>query len=196
GRQDQNTEFFQHDLEAGLAPFLRLQLDRKRAAEQEAERVARERANAEEFEYQEGQLEELIKQMVTTLSSCLALRQEGGKWSMDIMKSRENNNDTSNNDDINVSQPVTALAWFQRRLALGEEIGMVEFSKEFGYIHEEDAHAAFMYPLSSTEIPRSTRTKFTREYETWRRNEGAEYWTSPSSPTKSSKPSGSTEERQ
>ncbi|KAF9984145.1 hypothetical protein BGZ79_005634, partial [Entomortierella chlamydospora] len=66
GRQDQNTEFFQHDLEAGLAPFLRLQLDRKRAAEQEAERVARERANAEEFEYQEGQLEELIKQMVTT----------------------------------------------------------------------------------------------------------------------------------
>ncbi|KAF9987949.1 hypothetical protein BGZ79_005161, partial [Entomortierella chlamydospora] len=151
------------------------------------------------------------------------------------MKSRENNNDTSNNDDINVSQPVTALAWFQRRLALGEEIGMVEFSKEFGYIHEEDAHAAFMYPLSSTEIPRSTRTKFTREYETWRRNEGAEYWTSrmtnykikvstnktagnlvdrsellsesllqtspqdvshSSSPTKSSKPSGSTEERQ
>lgn len=74
------------------------------------------------------------------------------------MDSRKHNNNISNNDAITVSQPVTALAWFQRRLASGESISMVEFSNEFGYIDEQDAHAAFMYPLSSSEIPRSART--------------------------------------
>lgn len=61
--------FFEPDLEAGLAPFLRLQLDRKRAAEQEAERIARERATRQEFEDHEGQLKELMKQMVSAVEA-------------------------------------------------------------------------------------------------------------------------------
>ncbi|KAI7825631.1 hypothetical protein BC939DRAFT_121788 [Gamsiella multidivaricata] len=59
----QNMDFFGPDLEAGLAPLLRLQLDRKRAAEQEFERVAREVATRQEFEDNEGLLMELMKQM-------------------------------------------------------------------------------------------------------------------------------------
>ncbi|KAI7821001.1 hypothetical protein BC939DRAFT_216583 [Gamsiella multidivaricata] len=59
----QNMDFFGPDLEAGLAPLLRLQLDRKRAAEQEFERVAREVATRQEFEDNEGLLMGLMKQM-------------------------------------------------------------------------------------------------------------------------------------
>ncbi|KAI7831342.1 hypothetical protein BC939DRAFT_438308 [Gamsiella multidivaricata] len=59
----QNMDFFGPDLEAGLAPLLRLQLDRKRAAEQEFERVAREVATRQEFEDNEGLSTELMKQM-------------------------------------------------------------------------------------------------------------------------------------
>ncbi|KAF9925649.1 hypothetical protein BGZ65_007638 [Modicella reniformis] len=84
----------------------------------------------------------------------------------------------SNNDDDIDLQPGTALAWFRKKLVSREEISMPEFSKEFGYVHEQDAHAALSHALSSSEIPQLARTKFTTEYETWRRNEGAEYWAS------------------
>ncbi|KAF9119394.1 hypothetical protein BGX30_003868, partial [Mortierella sp. GBA39] len=95
----------------------------------------------------------------------------------DIMDSKKRNSNKNNNDDIG-SQPVAPLVWFQKMLALGEEITMSGFVEAFGYTSEQDAHSAFSYPLSSSEIPRSVRTKLTGEYERWRRNEGAAYWAS------------------
>ncbi|KAF9376388.1 hypothetical protein BGX21_003499 [Mortierella sp. AD011] len=55
---------------------------------------------------------------------------------------------------------------------------MPEFSNHFGYIREQDAHAAFMNPLSSTELPKAIRTVLTDKYNIWRRNGGANYWAS------------------
>ncbi|KAG0053384.1 hypothetical protein BGZ83_001218 [Gryganskiella cystojenkinii] len=63
GQDDQNVDFLGPDLEAGLSPLLRLQLDQKRAAEQEARKVAREKALIEEFEHKEGELMEVMNQM-------------------------------------------------------------------------------------------------------------------------------------
>ncbi|KAI8599777.1 hypothetical protein EDD21DRAFT_416467 [Dissophora ornata] len=66
---DQHVEFLGPDLEAGLSPFLRLQLDRKRAAEQEAQRVAREKLTKQEFEDYESELQELMRCMVTAVEA-------------------------------------------------------------------------------------------------------------------------------
>jgi hypothetical protein len=79
-------------------------------------------------------------------------------------------------EDTAACRPVEALAWFQEKLASGDRIGMPEFCQEFGFTHDQDAHAAFSYPLFSSELPRSARTKLSKEYEEWCRNEGAEYW--------------------
>jgi len=58
-----NMDFLGPDLDAGLGPLLRFQLDQKRAVEQEARRIARERALLEEFDRNEDELRELIQQM-------------------------------------------------------------------------------------------------------------------------------------
>jgi hypothetical protein len=93
------------------------------------------------------------------------------------MASKIRSNNSNNNDDIDLRSGA-ALAWFRRKLVSREDISMPEFSKEFEYVHEQDAHAALLHALSSSEIPQSARTKFSAEYETWRRNEGAECWAS------------------
>jgi hypothetical protein len=61
--------FLGYNLEAGLGPLLRLQLDQKRAAEKEAKRIARERALLEEFDHNEDQLMKLMQQMVTAVGA-------------------------------------------------------------------------------------------------------------------------------
>ncbi|KAF9176262.1 hypothetical protein BGZ51_001041, partial [Haplosporangium sp. Z 767] len=81
-------------------------------------------------------------------------------------------------DDTASCRPVEVLAWFQEKLTSGDRIGMPEFCQEFGFTHEQDAHAAFIYPFSSSELSRPARVKLSKEYEEWRRNEGAEYWAS------------------
>ncbi|KAF9991560.1 hypothetical protein BGZ79_004313, partial [Entomortierella chlamydospora] len=83
-----------------------------------------------------------------------------------------------NGNNITISRSAAALAWSQKKLASGERVSMIEFSQEFGYIHEQDAHAAFVYQLSLNELPRSIRIKLSKEYEMWCHNEGAEYWAS------------------
>lgn len=64
-----DVDFLGPDLDAGLGPLLRLQLDRKRAVEQEARRIAREKAFLEEFDRNEDELLELIQQMRRTVDA-------------------------------------------------------------------------------------------------------------------------------
>ncbi|KAF8949626.1 hypothetical protein BGZ46_005036, partial [Entomortierella lignicola] len=88
---------------------------------------------------------------------------------MDSEECNENNNNVG-------SIQFAALVWFQERLAAKEEISMPGFCKRFGFKCEQDAHAAFSIPLSSTEIPQATREALSQKYEVWRRNEAADYW--------------------
>ncbi|KAF9346213.1 hypothetical protein BGX34_004099 [Mortierella sp. NVP85] len=86
--------------------------------------------------------------------------------------------DHHDGDDNAASRPTKALAWFQEKLASGGRIDMPGFCQEFGFTHEQDAHAAFSYPLASSQLPLYIRTRLSKDYEEWYRNEGAEFWAS------------------
>ncbi|KAF9409873.1 hypothetical protein BGZ76_005598, partial [Entomortierella beljakovae] len=78
------------------------------------------------------------------------------------------------------SDPIRILAieWFKEKVTAKQEITMPIFCEEFNFLHEEEAHNAFMIPLSSTEIPCSIRTAISYKYGSWKRSEGEKYWAS------------------
>ncbi|KAK3810361.1 MAG: hypothetical protein J3Q66DRAFT_415914 [Benniella sp.] len=62
--------------------------------------------------------------------------------------------------DSNAAQPpqsVKILMWFQRRTTSSETTSMPEFAKKFGFINEQDAHQAFISPITSTELKRGLK---------------------------------------
>ncbi|GJJ71701.1 hypothetical protein EMPS_04058 [Entomortierella parvispora] len=79
---NQDLDIFGPDLEAGIGPLLRLQLDQQRAKEQEARRAAREQAVLAEFEHNEAELKDMANQIVATVEA-----RKGRKCTLEYLKS-------------------------------------------------------------------------------------------------------------
>ncbi|KAF9544984.1 hypothetical protein EC957_011481 [Mortierella hygrophila] len=65
---------------------------------------------------------------------------------------KTSNNNINNLDDIDL-RTAAALAWFKKKLTSNEVISMPEFSKDFGYTHEQDAPRS---ALARTFLKRNT----------------------------------------
>jgi len=70
----------------------------------------------------------------------------------------------------------THTEWVLSRIVNKEPITMPDFAAAFDYACKEDAHAAFLSLLSSTNIPQTIRTTLHGKYQVWLRNNGEEYW--------------------
>ncbi|GJJ71900.1 hypothetical protein EMPS_04257 [Entomortierella parvispora] len=79
---NQDLDIFGPDLEAGIGPLLRLQLDQQRAKEQEARRAAREQAVLAEFEHNKAELKDMANQIVATVEA-----RKGRKCTLEYLKS-------------------------------------------------------------------------------------------------------------
>ncbi|KAF9083591.1 hypothetical protein BGX27_004050, partial [Mortierella sp. AM989] len=70
------------------------------------------------------------------------------------------------------------IEWFQNRTAAEPEITMPVFCETFNFMNENDAHNAFTFLLSSTNIPSAVRSSMSFQYGSWRRNDCEKYWSS------------------
>ncbi|KAF9363147.1 hypothetical protein BGX34_004766 [Mortierella sp. NVP85] len=70
----------------------------------------------------------------------------------------------------------THIEWVLSRIVNKEPITMPDFAAAFDYACKEDAHAAFLSLLSSTNISQTIRTTLQGKYKVWLRNNGEEYW--------------------
>ncbi|KAF9178725.1 hypothetical protein BGZ51_007537 [Haplosporangium sp. Z 767] len=104
---------------------------------------------------------------------------------MDSENAGSNNNNNSHGTpgtDASVSSGIPAMLspvqWFKSRAMNAERLNFPDFVSTLGYWREEDAHDAFMELLSFSELPQRMRSAMRSQYETWRRNDGKEYWAS------------------